>query len=221
MSRFTFLVVPLLLGLALLTPARANTIGPNCGSCNGSIYTLNYYQSANQINTTNYTLQLLVDASGFQNGNTTAYLAAIAPNVPGWSNAMLIAAPGGTGDWSATQSGGLNSSGCDGSGAPFFCNSALSTGSFNQADPAASASWEFLWTLTDATPLNQLQGGLKALYTDAQGNKIGPVLSEDMTFTPVPPPVTPVPEPATWTLMLLGLAGVAWIEHRRHAPVNA
>lgn len=211
------------LALALMGTPRsvlADSIGPNCGAgeCLGNVYTLNYSQTGSQVGTDNYTITLTIDASGFVDGTNSGFLMAVSPNIPGWSNATLTSAPGGTGDWSTAMAGGLDSSGCNGHGAPFFCNNALSMGSFNEV--GASSPLVFAWTISDSSlPTGANGAAIKAWYEGSTGNNLG-ITSADITLQPDTTSST-VPEPATLGLFGIGLMGLALAIRQRSSTCNS
>jgi hypothetical protein len=53
---------------------------------------------------------------------------------------------------------------------------------------------------------NAFQASIKAEYVDPMGNKVGGMVTENITLSPGPPPPPPVPEPMS--LLLFG-SGVA------------
>jgi len=195
--------------------AFADPIGPTCGSgeCLGNIYTLQWSQTSGQVGTDNFTITLTINSSGFVDGTDSGFLMAVSPNITGWSNATLTSAPGGTADWSAVMAGGLNSSGCNGHGTPFFCNGALSQGSFNEV--GSSTPLTFVWTITDsALPTGTDQAAIKALFDDSSGKNLG-ITSAEITLQPGGTTRGTVPEPASLLLVASGLMGVAAVLRRR------
>ena len=183
--------------------AFGDSIGPNCGggNCLGNIYTLNFSQTSSQKGSDNFTITLTINTSGFVDG-TSGFLMAVSPGITGWSNATLTNAPGGTSDWSAVMAGGLNSSGCDGHGTPFFCNDTTLQGSFNQT--GSSTPLVFVWTITDASlPTGANGADIKALFDNSAGKNLG-ITSSGITLQPAPT----VPEPSSLLLLGSGLFAV-------------
>lgn len=191
--------------------AFADSIGPDCGSgnCLGNVYTLDYSQTSAQKGTDNYTITLTIDSSTFVDGANSGYLMAVSPNISGWSNATLVSAPGGTADWSSAMAGGLDSSGCNGHGTPFFCNDALSQAAFNEV--GSSTALTFVWTITDSSLPTGTDGAhIKALFDNSSGENLG-ITSADITLQAAPS----VPEPSSLLLLSSGLIGVFAILRRR------
>jgi len=187
-----------------VSAAFADSIGPSCGAgnCLGNVYTLDYSQTSAQKGTDNYTITLTINSSGFVDGTDSGFLMAVSPKIMGWGGAALVSAPGSTGDWSAVMSGGLGSSGCNGMNTPFFCNSALSQGSFNEV--ASTTPLVFVWTITDSSlPTGVNQASIKALFENSSGASLG-VTGAPITLQALPS----VPEPSSLLLLSSGLVAV-------------
>jgi len=209
--------VPCLAGLLLLlltlgtTPAAADSIGPDCGSCQGSIYTLTFDPVPVALNT--YEFTYTIDTSEYNGGGS--YLDDVALKIANSIvSAVLVSAPGGTGNWLLTM-GGLNNNGCTGplpNG--FDCADATSLGGFN-AVPGPTYTWVFDINV-DSHPLLTAANAatIKARYVDRSDNKVGDLVSENITLQPVP-------EPASIALFGSGLVALAGMIRRRRKNISA
>src|SRR5262249_22880561 len=130
----------LLVTLAVLGGAvYADPIGPNCPTCQGSIYWLTYNPTPegtgfydptpnsnphdNHTPFSIYDVTLTIDTSGYNAGGAfidTVAIKATSTKQDATLGSGLDAAPGGVGAWTF-HPGGLNAGGCDGSGAGFEC----------------------------------------------------------------------------------------------------
>jgi hypothetical protein len=103
------LAVPILL-LAAAT-ASADPIGPICGTCQGSIYTLEYdpVPIATTLTTETFRITLTIDTTGYDGGGL--FIDTVAIKVSSQLiAASLFDAPTGAGNW-LTWLGGLNANG--------------------------------------------------------------------------------------------------------------
>jgi PEP-CTERM motif len=188
--------------LALVDSARADPIGPDCDTCQGSIYTL---LNLGEVATDTFRIELLVDTSGYNGGGD--FLDTVAVKVSSQTTAVTtVDAPGGFAAWPA-QDGGLNANGCDGAGSGFVCAQDAQTASV----PNGTYAWIFDITIPSGTLFTgNLESTVKARYVDAAGNKVGDLVSEGITLQVIP-------EPGTVLLLGSGLAGLGLFRWRRRS----
>jgi len=190
--------------------ARANSIGPTCGTCQGSIYTLDILGLApvdlsadGSFDT--YRVALSIDTSGYT--GTGVRIDEVAVKISSAvDQAKLVSAPGGVGVWQLLA-GGISSGGCNGTGAGFECSDWIVGSTGGAFIPGPVMTWVFdidingpLFSFTSANP--DLLPTIKARYVDASDNKVGALVSET------------VPEPTTLGLLAVGMA-VAAVRRRR------
>jgi hypothetical protein len=204
-KRIVWAVLLTLGALALMTtPSYADSIGPNCGTCQGSIYTLQWALESTSGGNSTYDITYTIDTSGYNAGGLYIDSAAIkvSSSVPS-ATTTLDGAPGGIGNWTVVD-GGINAGGCDGQGSGFECASSGGVlGAFNHV--GGTLIWVFDVTIPTGNLITSSMGAsIKARYVDANDGKVGALVSEDITLQPSggSPPPPPVPEPAS--LMLLG-----------------
>ena len=197
----------LILGAAALLlivsarPAAADPIGPDCETCQGSIYELLVSPTPlfQDENITLYEIVLHIDTTGYTGGGSN--IANVAFKVsPNLANVTLLEAPG---DWSAAL-GGINANGCDGN-----TNSGFGCATSNDDSAALPFAGVYSWRFAAAVPNGTLfavndpfAASIKARYVDAEGQKVGDLVSEGITLQLVP-------EPGTALLLVFGLAGLA------------
>jgi hypothetical protein len=117
----------------------------------------------------------------------------------------LDAAPGGTSNW-AVADGGINAGGCNGTGGGFTCASATASSGVGAFDAVGGTLvWVFDLTIPTGDLITSAFGAtIKARYVDSSDNKVGALVSEDITLGPGTPPPPPPSVPEPMSLLLFG-----------------
>jgi hypothetical protein len=223
-----FFGVALVLGMMLLwapSTAQAVTIGATCGTCGA--HATSFDISLALVNDTTHVYTATITANYVGPTFDWTYLNALGLKIDG-ANVESFTSTGSDGGaaWSEIL-GTLNSNGCAvNPGEAFACTQLGTTG--------ATRPGPDTWTLTidfdSAINLSNVTGAFKARFLDANGEFVGPLLSESFTtsVTGTTSPTTPtlttsqtgaVPEPTS--LLLLGSGLVLAHQRLRKRRVKA
>lgn len=195
----------------------------SCGggsACDGNLYAIWVVSQT----ATSYVLDVGLQVTPSYTGSTTDSIngLAIIPNNQGsFTTASLTGHPT-TGTWTY-QTGGLDSSGCNGSGASYICASATGTGSHLFTFPINGGTatpnllvWQF--TVNGTPPSLGDTAHIKYNYVDLGGNHVGDLGSFDVGIQCTGGngcAASAVPEPVTSALMGSGLIGLYFLRRRR------
>jgi len=202
--------------LALATPAQAAS---SFTDDRGSIWSLTYsgapLPDADPLQET-FRITLGVDTDAY--ALTGSFIDQVALKVSGSLSAFsLFSAPSSVSDWTLVP-GGLNASGCSGSGSGFLC--ADSTITLNSGQGAAVTSgngpgidlaWVFDLTMDNGALFTALdEATIKARYVGPSGDQH--LVAANITL---------VPEPELWTLLLSGFGMLGFAARRRRKALLA
>jgi hypothetical protein len=192
-------------------PALATPLGPVCSSCQGGVYDLTYSNLVSGLTEDTFTLSLNVNTATYTGGGL--YINAVAAKpAPTLVSFLQLSAPAGT--W-VTQSGALNANGCSGAGSGFLCTGSTS----GPGAPVSNInnSWSWQVTIAHGTLLTGAgAASFKVLFVNSDGNKVGDLVSENITMSQQKINDPGVPEPGTLLLSAAGVIGILVRRKRRH-----
>lgn len=199
-----FLAAAALALFATARPAAADPIGPDCETCQGAIYELLYEPTpiGTTVDSTIYEITLRIDTTGYS--GTGVRIDDVSFKVSANLNGQtLLDAPGGAGNWTALF-GGISAAGCEGIASSGFGCATSDSSSVATLPFAGIYEWIFHAFVPTGALLktDPFDASIKARFVDADGGKVGDLVSEGITLQVIP-------EPTTALLLLGGLAGLA------------
>ncbi len=207
------LCVALLATMICASKAEAGSIGPTCGSCQGSVYSLTNLGLAPSdlggADLDTWRILLTIDTSGYTGSGVAIDSVALKISSAA-DDAKLVSAPGGLSSWTLVP-GGLSGGGCNGSGSGFECASYTGPSRVGAA-VGGTLSWIFDVDVHGALFTDLAAASIKARYVTNGGAKTGDLVSENITLGPP----TSVPEPSSALLLAAGV-GIALWRRRRSA----
>ena len=183
-------------------PLQAIPIGPDCGTCQGSVYDLSYIELPDlDPNTQTFRIDYSILTSGYTGGGVAIDSVALKVSTSETRVSVdLISAPGDLSDWQLVT-GGINSGGCEpNENNGFECADFIGLNAVGVSVPTQDLlMWSFLFVVENGGLFTgEGEASIKARYVDAVGYKVGDLVSESITLSKVP-------EPATLTLLGTGL----------------
>lgn len=189
--------------------SQAGTIGPSCGTCFGTVYTLSDTPISLSKLVDTYQITLTVDTA--LTDSAQYFLNSVAvKTTPNTSDILSITGVSLPSGFTGMTIGGLDANGCKSGSSGFACASYFLSDSGVRT---GSATYTFSYdeSIVPGTLLTGTDGAsIKALYLDANGKHDG-LTSEDITLGTG----TAVPEPGTWLLFGTGILLTAGYPLRR------
>ena len=199
---------------AVPAKAQAATVGPG-GNAEGLTYDISV--SGGSLNSTSATF--LLHISGINNAVTDLEGGRSAVNDFALGGANSLTGLSGTSSFGTFQAGGLNSSGCNGSG-NFFCFNGPATNTSPALPANSTLDISFTLNLTSGTFLTWAAGApaFKIDWLGSQNNYN--LVSMDFVGSIGPTPqITPTPLPGAVWMFGAGMGGIALLMRRRKKNV--
>jgi len=203
--------------------AIAYTCNPGAEICHGNLYSVNIFGLGGDIYQLDYGIKVMPAYDTY--GDTGDFIYAIGiknftKETDGYSNPMLVAAPGGISNWALFNDELSNSGPCTENDKKGICIQAKSPslGALLTIPDSDINAYYLIWSFTFQTDSKIANSAhIKYLYTDDAGKKLGSLGSWDIATQHVPPTPgpTPVPEPTSIVLFGIGLVGIGIVGRMR------